>query len=62
MDGNPNEVCFLDCGSGGPEEFASRVDDAQYLYGLRKSVVQVCVCVCDSVYGSCLCKSVSVSM
>lgn len=41
VDGNPNEVCFLDSGSGGPEEFASRVDDAQYLYGLRKSVVCV---------------------
>ena len=40
MDGNPNEVCFVESGSGGPEEFSSRVDDAQYLYGLRKSVVQ----------------------
>lgn len=36
VDGNPNEVCFLDSGSGGPEEFASRVDDAQYLYGLLR--------------------------
>lgn len=47
MDGNPNEVCFVESGSGGPEEFALRVDDAQYLYGLRKSVVLVSVCVCE---------------
>ena len=54
VDGSPNEVCFLDSGSGGPEEFASRIDDAQYLYGLRKFVLlhficiqcSVCVCVC----------------
>ena len=50
MDGNPNEVCFLDSGSGGPEEFASRVDDTQYLYGLRKFAIDLCtiysVCVC----------------
>ena len=63
-DGNPNELCFLDSGSGGPDEFASRMDDTQYLYGLRKFsdgwqhiVALLCACgVCVCVYvRACVC-------
>jgi hypothetical protein len=59
VDGNQNEVCFLESGSGGPEEFASRVDDTQYLYGLRKSLVCVCVCA-QCLYGLRVCVCVCV--
>ena len=48
VDDNPNEVAYLESGTGGPEEFATHMEDSQYLYGLRESVcvcVYVCVCV-----------------
>ena len=57
-DGNPNELCFLDSGNGGPDEFALKMDDTQYLYGLRKFsdgwqhiVALLCACgVCVCVF------------
>ena len=47
VDGNPNDVTYIESGTEGPEEFARHMDDSQYLYGLRESVC-VCVCVCMS--------------